>query len=308
MRYDLTSLEIFVAVADEANLTRAAQRQHLAVSAISKRIAELEDIAGVPLLIRQPRGVSLTPAGLSLLHHARQMLKVVDHMHSELSEYAGGVKGHIRIAASTSALTQFLPQELDVFLTRYPMIRVEIEERVGAAIVRAVADGSADLGILGNQTPLRGLLALPYHFDHLALGVPVGHPLARRKAMFFKEALAFPIVGPHVESSLWTLMTEVAQTFGQTILPRIQVSSFDCMCRLVGAKLGVALLPEEILRPHADLGRLHVVHLKDSWAQRQLVVVVRDLELLPYTTRTFIDHLCASAKTGKPERSAVIST
>jgi DNA-binding transcriptional LysR family regulator len=299
MRYDLTSLEIFVAVAEEANLTKASQRQHLAVSAISKRVAELEDTAGVPLLVRQPRGVSLTPAGLSLLHHARQMLKVVDRMRSELSEYAEGVKGHIRIAASTSALTQFLPLELEAFLTRYPMIRVEIEERVGAAIVRAVADGSADLGILGNQTPLRGLFALPYHSDHLALGVPVGHPLARRKAIHFHEALAFPIVGPHVESSLWVLMTEVAQAAGQTIVPRIQVSSFDCMCRLVGAKLGVALLPEEILRPHADVGRLHVVRLKDTWAQRQLVVVVRDLELLPYTTRTFIDHLCVSARAGQ---------
>ena len=296
MRYDLTSLEIFVAVAEEANLTRAAERQHLAVSAISKRISELEEISGAPLLIRQPRGVSLTPAGLSLLHHARQMLKMLERMHSELSEYADGVKGHIRIAASTSALTQFLPQELEVFLKRYPMIRVEIEERVGAAIVRAVADGSADLGILGNQTPLRGLLALPYHHDHLALGVPLGHPLARRKSIRFDEALAFPIVAPHVDSSLWALMTEVAQTAGKTMVPRIQVSSFDCMCRLVEAGLGVALLPEEILRPHADLGRLRIVRLKDDWAQRQLVVVVRDLEILPYTTRTFIDHLGASAR------------
>ena len=281
MRYDLTSLEIFVAVADAANLTRAAQRQHLAVSAIRKRISELEDISGVPLLIRQPRGVSLTPAGLSLLHYARLMLGMVERMHSELSEYAGGVKGHIRIAASTSALTQFLPQELEVFLTRYPMIRVEIEERVGAAIVRAVADGSADLGILGNQTPLRGLLALPYHYDHLALGVPLGHALARRKSIRFAEALPFPIVAPHVDSSLWSLMTQVAQAAGKTIVPRIQVSSFDCICRLVEAGLGVALLPEEILRPHADLQRLRVVGLDDDWAQRQMVVVVRDLEILP---------------------------
>jgi len=152
------------------------------------------------------------------------------------------------------------------------------------------------------------LLTLPYHHDHLALGVPLGHPLARRKSIRFEEALTFPIVAPHVDSSLWSLMTQVAQTAGKTILPRIQVSSFDCMCRLVEARLGVTLLPEEILRPHADLGRLRVVRLKDDWAQRQLVIVVRDLEILPYTTRTFIDHLCASARVDKPERMAASAT
>src|SRR5438552_10303186 len=140
MRYDLTTLEIFVAVAEEANLTRAAARQHLAVSAVSKRITELEALAEAPLLERLPRGVALTPAGQSLLHYARQMIKLVDRMKSELSEYAGGVKGHIRIHASTSALTQFVPKELEAFLNRYPMIRMQIEERVGAAIVAAVAD------------------------------------------------------------------------------------------------------------------------------------------------------------------------
>jgi DNA-binding transcriptional LysR family regulator len=125
MRYDLTSLELFVAVAEEANLTRAAERQHLAVSAVSKRITELEELAEAPLLVRLPRGVSLTPAGQSLLHYARQMLQLVQRMRSELSEYAGGVKGHIRLHASTSVLSQFLPRELESFLRLYPMIRLK---------------------------------------------------------------------------------------------------------------------------------------------------------------------------------------
>ncbi len=252
MRYDLTSLEIFVAVADAANLTRAAEQQHLAVSAISKRITELEDIAGTALLLRHARGVSLTPAGQSLLHHARQMLQIVDHMRGELSEYAGGLKGVVRLHASTSALVQFLPPELQSFLGRYPLIRLQIEERTGAAIVRAVADGTADLGILGNHTPLQGLASLPYHTDRLALGVPNGHPLARRKAVRFAEVLHHDFVGPHADSSLWTLMTHAARGAGKTIQPRIQVSSFECMCLLVKAGLGVALLPERVLAQHAE--------------------------------------------------------
>lgn len=83
MRYDLTSLRLFVAVAECGNLTRAAEREHLAVSAISKRISELEELIGTPLLQRYPRGVGLTPAGQSMLHHARQMLQLMHRMDAE---------------------------------------------------------------------------------------------------------------------------------------------------------------------------------------------------------------------------------
>lgn len=298
MRYDLTTLEIFVAVAEEANLTRAAARVHLAVSAVSKRITELEELAGAPLLDRLPRGVTLTPAGQSLLHHARQMLALVERMKGALSEYAGGVKGHIRIHASTSALIQFLPPELESFLTRYPMIRIEIEERVGAAIVRAVADGSADVGILGTQTPAPGLTTLPYHSDHLVLVVPAAHPLARRKQMRFAEALDQPFVAHHPSSSLWALMVAGAEAAGHPLESRIQVSSFECMCRLVAANFGVALLPEGVLGARLDELGIKAIPLKDAWAKRDLVIVVRDLETLPFTTRTLIDHLRSAAAAG----------
>ncbi|SRR5258706_15872673 len=291
MRYDLTSLEIFVAVADTANLTRAAEQQHLAVSAISKRITELEEVAGASLLLRHARGVSLTPAGQSLLHYARQVLDMMDRMGVELSQYAGGLKGVIRLHASTSALVQFLPPEIQSFHAQFPMIRLQIEERTGAAIVRAVAAGSADLGILGSHAPLGGLAALPYHSDRLALGAPRGHALARRKAAYFAEALEFDFVGPHSESSLWALMTQAAQSAGKVIEPRIQVSSFECMCLLVEAGLGIALLPERVLAPHADSGHMSVIKLKDAWAQRQIVIVVRDMDNMPFTTRALIEHL-----------------
>ncbi|MDM0111999.1 LysR family transcriptional regulator [Variovorax sp. J22R133] len=291
MRYDLTSLEIFVAVAEAANLTRAAEQQHLAVSAISKRITELEELAGASLLQRHARGVSLTPAGQSMLHYARQVLQLMHRMRGELSEYAGGLKGVIRLHASTSALVEFLPRELQSFLVRYPMIRLQVEERTGAAIVRAVVEGAADIGILGDHTPLKGLASVPYHSDKLALGVPRGHALARRKTMHFAEALDFDFVGPHAESSLWSIMTQAAQSSGKTIEPRIQVSSFECMCMLVEAGLGIALLPEPVLAAHEELGRLSVVRLKDGWAHRQIVIVVRDLDSMPFTTRAMIEHL-----------------
>lgn len=291
MRYDLTSLEIFVAVADTGNITRAADQQHLAVSAISKRIAELEDLTGSPLLVRHARGVSLTPAGQSLLHYARQMLQLVDRMHGELCEYAGGLKGVVRLHASTSALVEFLPPELQSFMARFPKVRLQIEERTGGAIVRAVSDGSADIGILGDHTPIGGLHSIPYHTDQLALGVPVGHPLAQHDCVDFADALSSDFVGPHAESTLWQLISRAAQAANVVLEPRIQVSSFECMCLLVEAGLGVALLPAQVLESRAAAGRLKVVGLNDAWSKRQLVIVARELDSLPLTTRALIDHL-----------------
>jgi DNA-binding transcriptional LysR family regulator len=295
MRYDLTSLKIFVAVAECGNLTRAAEREHLAVSAISKRIAELESIVGTPLLQRYPRGVGLTPAGQSMLHHARQMLQLVHRMDTELGEYAGGVKGHVRVHAVASALTQFLPEDIESFLTRYPLVNISLEERTGKAIVLAVADGSAEVGIVASQTPLQGLAAVPYHRDCLMIGVPLGHPLARRKAIRFAEALDYAFVGPHADSSLSALMAEGAKACGKSLQQRIQVSSFDAMCRLVQTRLGITMLPKAVLAPHVAAGRIRMLGLKEDWAVRQMAVVVRDPAQLSPIAQTLVDHLRHSA-------------
>ena len=295
MRHDLVSLKIFVAVAECGNLTRAAEREHLAVSAISKRVAELEDRVGTPLLQRFARGVGLTPAGQSLLHHARQMLHLVERMDAELGDFAGGVKGHVRLHAVASALNQFLPEEIEAFLSHYPGVRISLEERTGKAVVLAVADGSADLGVVSQHTPRPGLTALPYHTDRLMIGVPLGHPLARRKTVRFAEALDYAFVGPHADSSLAVLMAEGARACGKAIERRVQASNFDTMCRLVQTRLGITMLPEGVLAPHVEAGRIRMLRLDESWALRQMVLVVRDPDRLGPITRTLIEHLRRAA-------------
>jgi DNA-binding transcriptional LysR family regulator len=295
MRHDLVSLRIFVTVAECGNLTRAAEREHLAVSAISKRIGELEALVRTPLLQRYHRGVGLTPAGQSLLHHARQMLQLVDRMDAELAEFAGGVKGHVRVHAIASALIQFLPEEIEAFLTRYPGVRISLEERTGKAVLLAVADGSADLGVVADHTPLHGLTSVPYRSDHLMIGVPIDHPLARRKSIRFAEALDYAFVGPHADSSLAVLMAEGARACGKAIEQRIQASSFEAMCRLVETRLGITMLPEGVLARHAAEGRIRMIGLKEPWARRQMFVVVRDPDELSHIARSLIEHLQRSA-------------
>ncbi len=291
MRYDLTSLDLFITVAQERNLTRAARIKHLAVSAISKRISELEAQIGSPLLIRNARGVELTPAGQSLLFYARQLKQTLAQLDTELSDYASGVKGHIRIHAITSALSQFLPQDVAGFAELYPQIRFDIEERVGSAVVRAVADGRADLGIIAIQTAPQGLETLPYRDDELVLVVPAGHVLAGRKFVPFREALEHEFVGPHLESSVHSLLNREAETLGLPLRLRIRISSFDCMCRLVSSGLGVAVLPRSVVSQYQRSHGLKAVALAESWAKRSLLLAFRKYDAASPTLRTFIDHL-----------------
>ncbi len=291
MRYDLTSLDLFITVAQERNLTRAARIKHLAVSAISKRISELEAQIGSPLLIRNARGVELTPAGQSLLFYARQLKQTLAQLDTELGDYASGVKGHIRIHAITSALSQFLPQDVAGFAELYPQIKFDIEERVGSAVVRAVADGRADLGIIAAQTAAQGLETLAYRHDQLTLVVPAGHALAQRRSVAFREALAHEFVGPHLESSVHSLLTREAEKLGLDLRLRIRISSFDCMCRLVSAGLGVAVLPRSVVSQYQRSHGLKAVPLAEDWAQRTLLLAFRKYDAASATLRTFIDHL-----------------
>lgn len=291
MRYDLTSLELFIIVAQERNLTRAARLQHLAVSAVSKRITELESQAGSPLLVRNARGVELTPAGQSMLFYARQFKQTVELLDNELSEYARGVKGHVRIHAITSALSQFLPDDVGRFVALYPQIKFDIEERVGSAVIRAVADGRADLGIIAMQTASQGLETVPYRHDELALVVPASHVLASRKTIKFKEVLEHEFVGPHLESSVHTLLTSEAEKLGMAIKLRIRISSFDCMCRMVSSGLGLAILPLSVVKPYMRSHKLKTVRLDEAWAARTLLLTFKKYDAATPTLKTLIDHL-----------------
>ena len=119
-RIDLTSLQLFVAVCELGSIGRAAEREFIAASAVSKRLSDLEATLETPLLYRHTRGVKLTPAGESLLHHARSVLFSLEKMQAELSEYADGVRGHVRMHANISAIVQFLPEDLGTFAQAHP--------------------------------------------------------------------------------------------------------------------------------------------------------------------------------------------
>ncbi|MDP3619596.1 MAG: LysR family transcriptional regulator [Ramlibacter sp.] len=299
-RIDLTSLQLFVAAVELGSIGRAAERESIAASAVSKRLSDLEATVETTLLYRHARGVDLTPAGESLLHHARSMLFSLEKMQGELSEYADGVRGHVRVHASISAIVQYLPEDLGAFIGEHAQVKIDLEEHLSTEILRAVQEGTADLGICNASVRSdHGLQSRHYRQDELALIVPRRHALARRKSIAFADTLDFDHVGLHANSSISMAMHDAAAAVGRSIKLRIHVTGLDAMCRMIHNGLGVGVMPRRAFELMHGVGELECVKLTDDWARRSLDLVARDFDTLPVTARLLVDHL--SSQTGNAD-------
>ncbi len=296
--FDPVTLRLFVAVCEERNIARAAARDSLVASAVSKRIAAIEREIGTALLVRGRRGIEPTAAGEVLLRQARDVLGAMERMHVEISEFATGVQGSVRVMASVSALAECLPDDIAAFLARYRSVRVSLDEGVSSEIVRAVREGAADLGVLWDAGALAGLRTAPYRSDHLCVVVHAAHPLARHKRLRYAQTLDHPSVGVAPGGMVEAMLRRQAALVGRAPANRIQVSGLDAACRIVAAGLGLAILPREAITPTASATGLVVVPLADPWAVRRFVICWRSDETLSASARVLVEHLRQQAAPG----------
>lgn len=280
MQYDLIDLRLFVAIAEARNLTRGAARVHLAPSSASHRLRLLEASIGTPLLVREPRGVSLTRAGEALLRHARQVFAQLEQMHADLTPFAQGVRGHVSLWANTHATHTFLPDSLAAFLQRYPQVSITLEEHTSPDVVMAVARGEVDVGVVAESVAGADVELIPYRADRLVLIAPADHALAQRASTLFAQVLDYPFVMLHVGSAIHTFTMNAAAALGRHLEVRIQVRSFEAVCRMVSAGVGVGLVPLGAVPAGAARAALTVIELDEPWAQRDLKVCVRKRESL----------------------------
>jgi DNA-binding transcriptional LysR family regulator len=292
-RLDLTTLQLFIAVYEEGTLTRAAEREAIAISAASKRLLELEQAVGATLFQRTARGMTLTPAGETLLHHARRVMRDVENIGIELAGHATGVRGYVRMMANLSAIVEFLPEDLRGFLAANEQIKIDLEERPSGGVVEAVADSLADLGICSGEADTRGLQATHYRHDSLVVVMREDHPLAGRERVTFAETLDSDHVGLHSASSINARTHMAARQAGKPLRLRIHVPGFDAVCRMVQADMGVGVLPANVFQIMGRPLGLVAVKLEDEWAERNLVIVVRDAGALSPVGRLLFDHLRA---------------
>ena len=291
MHFDLADLSLFRHVVEAGSITHGAERAHLALAAASTRIRNMEQALGAALLVRSRQGVTPTQAGRTLLGHARAILRQAERLREDLGAYGGGLAGQIRLLSNTNALTEFLPEALSSFLAAHPNVSVDLEERLSDEIVGLIAEGVGDLGIVAGTVDASALATYPFRRDRFVLVVARDHPLARRAKISFAQVLDYDFVGLDRASALQRFLADKATRIGRLLRLRVQLRSFDAVCRLVECNVGIGIVPETTARRVARTMAIAAVALADSWAVRDLTICVRNFgELAPYA-RQLVEHL-----------------
>lgn len=292
MRYDLTDLRVFLAVADAGNVSRGAERCHLAPSSASLRLKGLEETVGARLLTRQARGVTLTPAGRVMVEHARRCVAQLEQMHADLMPFSQGLSGHITLFANNNAISSHLPDDLARFFVAYPAVRITLEERLSLDIVAAVAAGRADIGVVAVESEHPELVFRPYREDQLVLLTPLQSALGKLRAVDFATCLREPFISLQHGTALHTYLMNHAAALGGRLDLRVQVSGYRAIARLVASGAGIGIVPRSALEP-SDHEQLAIVELAEPWARRNLRVCVQrhQQELNPFLD-SLVEILC----------------
>lgn len=289
--FDLTDLQLIVNIGDASSLTRGAEKSHLSLPAASNRVKNLEDHFGTRLFHRNSQGVTLTPSGEAFLRHARLVLRQIDHLRGDIHEYARGIKGQVRMLANTTAMTEFMPAVLSRFLASHPDVTVELRERLSYLVIKAVSEGSADIGIVAGKPASSELEYIPYRQDRLVLVAPIDHPLSGLSEVAFSDTLSFEYVGLSEWSAIHAFLIQAADKLGYPFRFRVEVGSFEAVCRMIEAGVGIGVVPELVAKRYALRLKINIVRLSDEWSERKLHICVRNLQQLPSFTKDLVNML-----------------
>jgi DNA-binding transcriptional LysR family regulator len=296
MHFDLTDLRLFLAVIQAGSITHGAAEAHLSLPAASERLRGMELAGGVKLLERGRRGVAPTEAGDALAHHARLILRQMEHMQGELGEYANGSRATIRLLANTAAITEFLPDRLGPWLAAHRRIDVDLKERQSSEIVKAISAGLADIGIISDAVDSSGLEHRPFAVDRLVVVVPRSHPLATARKIAFADILQHEFVGLAEGSALQDYIEAQAARTGTKLKFRMRVRTFEGICRLAGHNVGLGIVPETTARRCQRPMAIASLRLMEAWATRHLKICFRSEDEISPIASDMIAHLSSSGR------------
>ncbi len=292
MRFDLADLRLFAAIAERGSITSGAAALNLALASASQRVSGMEAVLGAPLLERARRGVRPTEAGLVLLRHARELLAGAERMQGELRFFSQGLRGRVRLLSNTGALLGFLPPVLESFLLAHPGLDIALAERPSPEIVRILADGGADLGIVADVVDPGALKLHTLREDRLVLIAARSHPFAGRPGIDFTALLGERFIGL-LDAALESHLAEHAARRRATLAYRVRLRGIGAIGRMVEAGIGVAILPESAAAELSGAA-LGIVPLTDAWARRRLALCLRAPEDLTPHARLLVDHIRAA--------------
>jgi DNA-binding transcriptional LysR family regulator len=290
MRYELTDLRVFMAIAEARSVTEAASDMNLTAPSASYRLKNLEQAMGVPLFLRTQKGMALTPAGETVLRYARIIFGNVECLQGEMSRYTDGIEGHIRLFANSSTLCG-LPAALSRFLVAYPNVDVDLEERLSEDTVKAVLEGGADIGLVAGPIDVHGLESINYARDELIFITPPRHPLGLQRRVPLEQALAYDLVSVGRKSSNFLYLMQMASRLAIKPRVRVHAHSFAAVLQCVQEGVGISFVPRSVAKELIERGLVEGVELEEHWAIREQKLVARQLSALPVFAQDLVRYI-----------------
>ncbi|MFZ3598353.1 LysR family transcriptional regulator [Streptomyces sp. BH104] len=250
---DLRQLEYFVAVAEERNFTRAAERVHISQSGVSAQIRQLERELGADLFDRSSRTVTLTVAGKAALEHARATLAAAGTIGRAVAEVSELIRGRLTVGMVIGCTVTPLFDALAAFHEAHPGVELSLLEDGSDRLVEGVRAGDLDLALIGaaHSTP-DGLDSLTIIDERLVVAVPAGHPLAKRRRVALGDLMAHPIVCMPPGTGLRTVFDRACAAQGLHPTIALEASAADSIAALADRGLGVAVLSESMATAYGD--------------------------------------------------------
>ena len=292
MHFDFVTLRAFLMVADAENLRAASEQLKLSISAVSRRISDLEADLGQQLFVRHSRGLEITEAGRLLVSRARDTFRTLRAIEDEMQRLATGARGKVSICANGSALVNGLAKHIQSFLSQNDDIDIDLLELLTPEILIQVQRGTADIGFVSNTLRIpEGLRTLPYLHDRLVLVVPNAHPLEGRGSASFEDFLDWEMIGVQNASSLTRLVRKVVGAASPRFAYSYMASTNEVARTMVANNLGIAILPEKFVSPYLDLLPISMVPISGDWAARDISMVVRNDTVLSAAPDAFLNWL-----------------
>jgi len=276
MRFDFADLRLFRHVVEAGSITHGAERANLALAAASTRIRNMEEALGAPLFTRTGRSATLNEAGEEAVEMARQIVGLFDELAVRVTSRE--LRGTVRMGAIQTAQVGMLPEALGILRDRHPLGSGRVGP--GSSLVPIGQGGSGELdAALMDPPPLLGRLKrFPFRRDRFVLVVPDRHPLAKRHTVSFEEILDHDFVGLERQSAAQRFFADKAAKLGRTLRLRVQLRSFETVCRVVEFNVGVGIVPRSSALRAVKTMAIRVVDIADAWAVRDLPICVRNLD------------------------------
>ena len=292
MHFDFVTLRAFLMVADAENLRAASEQLKLSISAVSRRISDLEADLGQQLFVRHSRGLEITEAGRLLVSRARDTFRTLRAIEDDMQRLATSARGKVSICANGSALVNGLAKHIQSFLSQNDDIDIDLLELLTPEILIQVQRGTADIGFVSNTLRIpEGLRTLPYLHDRLVLVVPNAHPLEGRGSASFEDFLDWEMIGVQNASSLTRLVRKVVGAASPRFAYSYMASTNEVARTMVANNLGIAILPEKFVSPYLDLLPISMVPISGDWAARDISMVVRNDTVLSAAPDAFLNWL-----------------